>query len=224
MISNILMISGSYRADKTTSMAILNYLAEHIHIEGCIISCVKVSSKFPDKKTDREISSKMDEADLIIFCSPKYNLGLPAPVIHLFQYLQERKNLLQKKTRKFISIIQFEAPVGGDIAQNMCHHFSDAMDFQWFGGLTLPGAGEIKGESLEKTGSMMKNIRKALIITAEAISRDKPVPEKARKRGMKQLPTWMIIPIVNSLIRQFVKKNNINLLQKPYENNMGLWS
>ena len=106
----------------------------------------------------------------------------------------------------------------------MCRSFSDNMGFCWYGDLTLPGAGEIKGRPLEETDNMMKNIRKAIIITAKAISDGLPVPEKARKVGKKQMPTWLIILIVNSLINQYCKKNNIDIFKAPYEKKLGLWS
>ncbi|MBN2093403.1 NAD(P)H-dependent oxidoreductase [candidate division KSB1 bacterium] len=224
MKSEILLLSGSYRGNNTTSNSILKYLSQHIENENYVISHLKLSSHVPDTKNDEAIFNHINKADLIVMCSPKYNLSLPAPVMYLFEMLYQRKSELVPKTRKFISILQFEAPVGGSTAQKICHNFSDNMGFHWYGSLTLPGAGEINGKPLEESGNMMKNIRKAIILTAKAISNDQPVPEKARKIGAKQMPTWLIILIVNQLIKQFCRKNNIDILKAPYLNEQGLWT
>jgi len=223
MKSEILLLSGSYRGNKTTSNSILRYLSQHIENEHYSITQLKLSSHVPDKENDDLIFSHINSADLIILCSPKYNLSLPAPVMYLFEMLHQRKNELIEKTRKFISILQFEAPIGGKTAQKMCRNFSDNMGFSWYGDLTLPGAGEIKGRPLEETENMMKNIRKSIVMTAKAISDGLPVPEKARNIGKKQMPTRLIILIVNSLIKQYCKKNNIDIFKTPYENELGLW-
>lgn len=224
MKQEILLLSGSYRGNKTTSNSILTFLTQHIEKDHYSIHHLKVSSHVPDKKNDALIFNHINSADLIILCSPKYNLSLPAPVMYVFEMLHQRKRELIQKTRKFISILQFEAPVGGTTAQKICHNFSDNMGFCWHGDLILPGAGEIKGRPLEETDNMMKNIRKALILTAKAISDGLPIPEKARIIGKKQMPTWMIIVIVNSLIKQYCKKNNVDIFKAPFENELGLWN
>ena len=223
MNCRLLLLSGSYRGEKTTSNSILSHLSQHIENKDISIERLKISSRIPDKKNDELIFNHIDMADIIIFCAPKYNLSLPAPVMYQFERLYQRKDELTEKKRKFISIIQFEAPVGGTIAQKICRNFSDSMGFCWYGDLTLPGAGEIKGRPLHETDSMIKNIRTSLEITAKAISDGHPVPEKARKTGKKQMPTWLIILIVNSLIKQYCKKNNIDIFKAPYENEFGLW-
>ncbi|MBN1782633.1 NAD(P)H-dependent oxidoreductase [bacterium] len=223
MKSEILLLSGSYRGNKTTSNSILTFISRHIENKNHSIKQLQLSSRVPDIINDDLIFDHIDHADLIVLCSPKYNLSLPAPVMYFFQMIHQRKDDLTVKTRKFVSILQFEAPTGGSTAQKICRNFSDEMGFIWYGDLTLPGAGEIKGNPLEETGDMMKNIRKAIIMTAKAISGGLPVPEKARKTGQKQMPVWLIIFIVNSLIRQYCKKNGIDIDQAPYENEPGLW-
>ena len=223
MKSEILLLSGSYRGNKTTSNSILKYLSQHIKNKHYLIKQLKLSSRLPDKKNHDLVFSHINSADLIVLCSPKYNLSLPAPVMYLFEMLHQRKDELIEKTRKFISILQFEAPIGGTTAQKICRNFSDNMGFYWYGDLTLPAAGEIKGRPLEETDNMMKNIRRSIVMTGEAISDGMPVPEKARKIGKKQMPTWLIILIVNSLIKQYCKKNNIDIFKAPYQNELGLW-
>jgi hypothetical protein len=68
----------------------------------------------------------------------------------------------------------------------------------------------------------IKNIRKSIAMTAKAISDDLPVPEKARKIGKKQRPAWLNILIVNSLIKEYCEKNDIDIFETPYENELGL--
>jgi len=219
----ILLLSGSYRGTKTTSNSILKYLSKHIKDQSVSFSQLKLSSDVGDKINDDEIFNQVNSADLIILCSPKYNLSLPAPVMRLFEMLYQRRYDLTDKTRKFISIVQFEAPVGGATAQKICRCFSDYMGFQWYGSLTLPGAGEIKGKPLENTDNMIKNIRKSLILAADSISACQPISDRARKIGAKQMPTWLIVFIVNNLIKQYCKKNGIDIFKTPYEENYGMW-
>jgi hypothetical protein len=223
MKSEILLLSGSYRGTKTTSNSILKYLSQNIKNQFISFNQLRLSSNVTDKINDDDIFNQVNSADLIILCSPKYNLSLPAPVMRLFEILYQRKYELTNKTRKFISIIQFEAPVGGTIAQKICRCFSDYMGFQWYGSLTLPGAGEIKGKPLEDADNMIKNIRKSLVLAADSISAGQPISDRARKIGAKQMPTWLIVFIVNCLIKQYCKKNNIDIFKRPYEENYGMW-
>ena len=50
MKSEILLLSGSYRGNKTTSNSILKYLSQHIENKDYSIKQLKISSRVPEKK------------------------------------------------------------------------------------------------------------------------------------------------------------------------------
>ncbi len=222
MSRNVLLLSGSHRGENATSNIILNYLEEKTTNSNIIYTYSRISSL--DFNQENEIFEKIDKADLIILCTPKYILTLPSNLILLFEKLFKRKSELRNKTRKFAVILQFEAPKGGKNAIKICKYYSDKMCFKWEGGLIIPGVNEINGRPLKETGSQTKNIRKALELTGNALNKGESIPKKAIKLAAKQFPEWLIILIVNWLIKKYCKKNKININKKPYENKHGLWN
>lgn len=224
MKKNLLLLSGSYRGKRTTSQSVLNYLSRHLEKNRFNITHIRLPGNLLDAPYMETLLHHVNVADCLVLCSPKYNLSLPGPVMDFFDLLYRKKGSLSAKKRTFVPIVQFEAPVGGDIIQRICRCFSDAMEFQWDGCLILPAAGEIKGRPMEETEGTIKPIRKALVLAARDISSGRPLSRKTKNTATQHMPVWLIILIVNMLIRQFCKKNNVSIGSRPYENDPGLWS
>ena len=95
----------------------------------------------------------------------------------------------------------------------ICKRFAAEAGFEWAGGLAL-GMGEaIGGRPLEKTGGMLRNVRKALEMSAAALAEGQPLPEKAaRLMAAPLVPRWLYMLIGNLRWRRQAKNTGPDAL------------
>jgi len=102
----------------------------------------------------------------------------------------------------------------------ICRCFAEEADFAWAGGLPLGGGGAVNGQPLEKLGGMMKHVRKALDLTAQALADRYAVPQEAAILFRKRfIPGWMYLFMGNLMWKMQARKNGVlqKINDRPYE-------
>jgi hypothetical protein len=149
-------------------------------------------------KTDEHKKRLIDAAqaaDLIILSFPLYVDCLPYTVTRTLEILAEHFNAqTNRREQRFLAIANCGYPEShhNQTAIDICRQFARQTGLVWAGGLAMGGGGVIAGQSLEKVKGVARHVIKALDLTAEALSKNQPVPEKAVELMAKQLiPSWL---------------------------------
>ncbi|MBE6835339.1 MAG: flavodoxin family protein [Ruminococcaceae bacterium] len=111
------------------------------------------------KKDLEDFFKKFGEADVIVFATPVYNLGLPAPVKALFDRFQRfynarhERNVLYsfRKERKGILLVTggYDSRVGYDIIRKQCSYACNLLNIKPFADIFIPGTDEHPVGSLD---------------------------------------------------------------------------
>jgi hypothetical protein len=76
----------------------------------------------------------------------------------------------------------------------ICRRFAQELGIEWAGGLALGGGQAINGRSLKDLGGMVRNVIRALDLTAEALATGQSVPVEAVELMAEPLtPAWMYV-------------------------------
>jgi hypothetical protein len=219
--SQILMLSGSHRGGKTTSNAIIDYLADKLLQADLEIVRERVSRQVPDAEMINRLIGQANQSDLFIVSFPLYIDTLPYPLIHVFETLFERRKELETGKTRMMTIVNFGLPEAhhGRNALSVCQRFAGKAGFMWDGGLSIPGAAEIDGAPLESLGSRTKNLRHSLDRLAEAIRLGQRVPKIAVQLAAKQAPSpWLFTIIGNYVMKKLARESGTDVYQRPYAN------
>ena len=179
-----LLLVGSPRLAKSTSDTLGGYLLERLHEAGAETERLYIQRTLRSPEELDALVGAVARSDLLIFASPLYVDSLPAPVIRLLDILAAR---LDGHTRApaqrllAISNCGFPEASHNDVALAMYERFARETGFIWAGGLAL-GAGEpVKNQSLAAGGGMVRNVVKALDLSAEALIRGEVVGQEAEQ-------------------------------------------
>lgn len=92
------------------------------------------------------------EADVIVFATPVYNLGLPAPAKALFDRLQRYYNARHernvvysfKKERKGVLLVTggYDSRTGFDVIKKQCSYACNLLNIKPFADIFIPGTDE----------------------------------------------------------------------------------
>ncbi len=104
------------------------------------------------KKDLDSFFKKLGEADVVVFATPVYNLGLPAPVKALFDRLQRYYNARHergviysfRKERKGVLLVTggYDSRTGFDVIKKQCQYACNLLNIKPFADIFIPGTDE----------------------------------------------------------------------------------
>ena len=179
---NILLLVGSPKSSSSTSESLGNYLILRLEEFGLSVEKDYIYKRIRKEEGQKELLSKVNNADLIILAFPLYVDCLPAGVIKALELIaNHRKSLNNPKKIGFVVLINCGFPEAeqNNTAVAICKIFAREVGFEWKGALAL-GMGEaIGGKPLEERGGMVRNIKKGYNLAAQALVEKKNIPEEA---------------------------------------------
>ena len=113
----------------------------------------------------------------------------------------------------------FPEAVHSHTALGIARQFALETGHEWLGGLALGMGGAIDGKPLAKKGRMVRNLSKALDLSAAALDRGQPVPAEAVDLMARPLmPTWLYTAVGNWGWKRQAKKNGVRekIMVRPY--------
>lgn len=196
-----LLVVGSPRGLASTSESLGTYLLCRLREHGFetekTYANVCVSSD-----RNREILLKLvDGSDLLILALPLYVDSLPSRLVATLELIAEHKRTENAPVgQRLIAIVNSGFPEArqNDTALGICRRFAKESGIEWAGGLALGGGQTIAGKPLSEVGGAVRNVMKALDLTAAAIAEDEPVPKKAVDLMAKpMIPSWLYVWMAN---------------------------
>ena len=218
MSKNALLLIGSPGNMRSNSSKVGQYLLDRLADAGwnvekeCIYQVVKDETKM------KETFGKMDSSDLIVLSFPLYIDSLPSQTIRFMEQVVGRGDGA-KKGQRFIAFCQSGFPEShhSEYALRICSIFARDAGYLWVGGLAVGGGGAIGGRDLNEGGGMLRNLRTALEMTAEAIDQGRVVPTEARELTNKGIaPPWLFNWIVNRRWKYEARKNGVDPMANPH--------
>ncbi len=179
---NILLLVGSPKGSSSTSASLGNYLTLRLEEFGLSVEKNYIYKHIRKEEGQKELLSKVNNADLIILAFPLYIDCLPAGVIKALELIaNHRKSLNNSKKKGLVVLINCGFPEAeqNNIAIAICKIFAREVGFEWKGALALGMGGAIGGRSLEERGGMVRNVRKGYNLAAQALSEGRDIPEEA---------------------------------------------
>ncbi|MGB5684392.1 MAG: flavodoxin family protein [Candidatus Electrothrix sp.] len=235
-----LLITGSPKKNNNSTSAILGSCqAKHLDKHNITTESLTLKESLLFQKEQHNLCVAIDRADTIILASPLYFDSLPFLVTKAFEIISEyRKGQVAREPKIFLAIINNGLPESyqNTVAFAICRNFALETGMLWAGGLSM-GAGEalISGNSLigykgfrGYTRPPLFYISKSLKMTAAALAKGYPVPEKAAQL-IEKIPIPFISPerwsayiirIAEKMFKKEVVKNGLRteeIFNKPYE-------
>ncbi len=220
---NVLLLVGSPRAKKSTSSSLGKYLCEKLEEAGLSIEYGYIHRLMMRKEKQDQFIEMVNDAYMIILSFPLYVDQLPAPVIRAIELLYKNKEKIVKcEEKKFLAICNCGFPEASqiDLSLEICNNFSDAMNFQWRGGIKLGGGEAIHGRDLKKMGRMVRNQMQGLDLAADALLIDKPIPMEAKELISKPIIPARMYKVLGNIgwrMRAIKNWNFFNLKEQPYK-------
>ncbi len=217
-----LLLIGSPRQKNSTSLSLGEYLCEKLREKGFSIEIGFIYRLMMRKEKQKDLLAMVNKADLIILSFPLYVDQLPSLVIRALELLYKRRNSIKSREKmKFLAICNcgFPEAIHNSLALEICHNFSDEMNFQWRGGIKKGGGEMIHGKDLKGMGRMVQELRKGLDAAAEAIINEENVPTEVINQISKDLiPEWIYRSMGNLgwRVRGLKNRNVFNLKDRPY--------
>lgn len=222
-LKHALLLVGSPRGVKSTSESLGAYLLEQMKKKGVETSTVRLHHVVEPSYMRKELLDAVEKADLIVLSSPLYVDSLPSAVIKALELIAADKKVRgYYKKHKFMALVNCGFPEArqNDTALHICQRFAIETGMEWAGGMGLGMGPAIDGRPLERVGGMVRNVRKALDLTALALTEGKAVPGEAVELfGKRFVPGWLYLVFGNYGWKRMAKKNGVRgrLNDKPYE-------
>jgi hypothetical protein len=195
-----LLFIGSPHGFNSTSNSLGTYLLDKLQNGGYEISKMHAQAAIHNQEKQAEMLSQVADSDLLILAFPLYVDSLPAGLILALEKIAENhKKKAPTKHLRFLAIVNNGFP---DSKQNataisICKQFSKEAGYEWAGGLTLGAGAMINGVPLEKA-PMMKNVKKALDLTAQNLLEGSTVSKEATELMAKTvMPKFLLTMFAN---------------------------
>jgi hypothetical protein len=219
---NAFLFVGSPRGLKSTSQALGDALASRLERGGMTVKKMIVGAALHSTEGLAKMHEAVEAADLIIFSFPLYVDQLPAPLIRAAELIAERRRTHPTvRPQRIMAIIQcgFAETHQNQTARDIMRRFAGEADFGWAGSLLMGMGGAVYGRPLERAGGMVRNVVRALDLTAAALLRGEDVPGEAVKfMGKPFIPKWLYCAFGNWGFRKQAKRHGVRekLYDKPY--------
>jgi multimeric flavodoxin WrbA len=194
-MSQVLLLVGSPKGNKSSSAALGNYLLERLQERGLETETVRIYTALKSEENWASLASAVERADLLILACPLYVDSAPAPVIRALERIaQERQMARPKRAQSLLAIVNCGFPEAqhNDPAIALYRRFAREAGFEWAGGLSLGGGGAIDGRPLGGLGGMVRNVTKSLDLAADDLAEGKPVSREAQEAMSRPIiPAWL---------------------------------
>lgn len=192
---NVLLLVGSARGQQSTSASLGAYLLAKLREYGFETTRIRTSKAIKSDPQKKRLIHAVQEADVIVLSFPLYVDCLPYTATRTLEILATHFNgQTHRREQRFLAIANCGYPEShhNRTAIDICRQFARQTKLVWAGGLALGAGGVIAGKPLEKIKGVARHAIKSLDQTADALSKNLPVPEKAVELMARQLiPSWL---------------------------------
>lgn len=190
-----LLLVGSPRKSRSTSESLGAYLLYQFQKKGLPTETIHIYQTLKTDESQDNLLTAVDSYDIVILACPLYADSPPALVIRALELITKHRKTKKQGTKQQLLAISncgFPEAQHNDISLAIYRRFATESGFEWVGGLAL-GMGEaISGRPLVKMGSLVKNARRSLELTADALAASQPIPQDAVTLMAKPfMPRWL---------------------------------
>jgi multimeric flavodoxin WrbA len=223
-IRRALLLVGSPRTRKSTSLALGEYMFEQLRSHSIETETIHLHIAMRSPEKTQALLEAVDAADLVALAFPLYVDSLPAPVMGALELIAARRRERDETRRQlFVAIANNGFPEASQNATALaiCETFARQAGFAWAGSLAL-GGGEGIGESgrpLSEMGGRVTPLKKPLALAAEAVAQGQPTPKTAQDLLAKPVvPHWLYRLAGGHRWRRGAKKYGVrkSLRRQPY--------
>ncbi|MFP4698684.1 MAG: NAD(P)H-dependent oxidoreductase [Eubacteriales bacterium] len=219
----IVALLGSTRIN-SSSKSMIEYLEEKFYSHQIEVVIYQAHKIHKNKKMFKSMLEQIIDSELFIICAPVYIDGISFSLTSVLEQIydtEDRKHLGRKKCMAIIHS-GFPETQHREAGIEICHCFSETMEFDWQGGFGFGISSIVEGKSLNENRKMTKWIRKTLDITAEAIIKGEKIPSTAFDLSMKlpiPIPIKWLPYILNFVMRRKAKADGVtDIYARPYVN------
>lgn len=180
----VLLLIGSAKRQRSTSDVLGTTLVERLRGHGLEDETLFLHRSVHTEERRRQLLAATERADLVVLATPLYVDALPYLVVRAFELIAEHRRTGPDPDRqRLVAILNCGFPEAhhNDTALAICRQFARETGFEWAGGLSLGGGEAISGRPLETKGRMVRNVSRALELSADALAEGEPLPEEAVK-------------------------------------------
>lgn len=219
-MSRALLLIGSPRMKGSNSAPIGDYFLERLKTPDMSTETLRLAllSGSPDDKM--RLLEAVRNSDLIILSFPLYYDGPPALVIRTMEWILAAE-IPDMGKKRLLAICQngFPEASQNQTALDICRQFARETGMQWAGGLAFGMGGVVDGKPLARRERMLRNLRKALDLSADALAQGRSIPEEAVTLAAQPvMPHWFYVWMGNWGWKRAAKKHGTRHLldRTPY--------
>jgi hypothetical protein len=216
------LLIGSPRGLASTSESLGTYVLQRLREHGLETGKAYVNPSLNSDKNREALLRLVDISDLLILAFPLYVDSLPSRVVAALELIAEHKRAVNvPKRRRLVAIVNSGFPEArqSDTALAICRRFAKEAELDWAGGLALGGGQLIAGRALAEVGGVVRNVMKALDLTAAAVAEGELVPKEAADLMAKPLlPSRLYIWLANRRWNRQIREYGTRprLYDRPY--------
>lgn len=209
-MSEVLILNGSPRGNKSTSASLGKYMKELFENEGIKTTIQIIRSQINSEEKTAEMIVNVKSADFIVLLAPLYDDCQPYIVIKTMEVIAEKKMDLTNKT--FIPIINCGFPEPKQISEAaipIYKKFASTVGFKWGGSLAIGGGEMLRGRQgmqLNEAGNMAKNAIKALNDIVQSLVLETQYPDVEIILVPRIFYKWPLANLVTSMNTKAWKK------------------
>ena len=226
-LSNVLLLNGSPKCEKSNSRQIGKFLADRLEEKGLKSEEAFIARLVKSSQGSEKLLKLVNAASIIIFTTPLYVDSLPSFTIKAMEMIRDRRIAEpQVESPLLVAVMNcgFPEKAHMEIALKIIKNFSEETKLRW-GGAVMVGMGEaLNGEPLSEKSGMTRNLTKGLSLAAVALAEGQPIPPEAEKLTSK---AFLPLFLAKSMLRAFgkrmwnnqAKSNGVkpDMYARPYE-------
>lgn len=199
------LLIGSPKVKKSTSASVGSYLLGLLGKKGLRTESLRINAMLESDETRNKLLAIVNNSEIVILSCPLYEDSLPSFVIEFMELISEQRKSARLTNRpRFLAILNcgYPEPEHNAVAIDICRQFAQESGIDWAGGLALGMGVAIDGEPLEKNRYMAGNIKKSLMLTADALIDGKALPLQAMELMAKPImPIWFYVWSMDMICR-----------------------
>jgi len=228
-MSQAFLLVGSPKGTKSSSRVLGGYLMSKLAAGGMAVGEMSVGRALHSEEEMGRLLAEVEAAEIIVVAFPLYVDQLPAPLVGALETIAEKRTAATERgseaearpRQKILAIVNcgFPESFQNEPAVATMRQFAKQAGFHWAGGLALGMGGAVSAKPLEKLGGRVRNVVKALDLTAEALLRDADVPDEAKELMAKPLiPKRLYYVFANLGWKRQARKHGVHgqLRARPY--------
>src|ERR1017187_6167038 len=179
-----LFIVGSPKTNSLSASSVLgDWLLNRLKEGGWETDTLTLKASLLQETGQSELCSSVDPADLFVLVFPLYIDALLFLVTKALEVIAaHRQGAPAARPQRFAVVCNSGFPEKDEnaLALAICHQFAAQAGMSWYGSLAVGAGGALGGQSLTATSRPgMKQVIRALDLTAAALAEGRPVPQEA---------------------------------------------